>query len=106
MVKRRKSKKIKRRSQNSETYNHTKTDNFFKKYGIIILIFFGVIGFILDPQLWYDMGNVLWAAVPVVGILLFYSVLSGDKKNPINPVGKFFILFIIFFIIGSLILGF
>jgi hypothetical protein len=90
-------KKIKKRKKiNKEIeYDHSKIDNFLKKYGILILIGFGVLGFILDPTLWYNIGERVWIALPVIGILAFYSLLSGDKKQPFNFVGVLFIVIIL-----------
>ena len=89
--KRKKRKKISRETD----YDHSKTDNFLKKYGIFILIGFGALSFILDPTTWYNVGENIWIALPVVGILAFYSLLSGDKKQPFNPVGLVFIVIIL-----------
>ena len=88
--------KKKRKKISRETdYDHSKIDNFLKKYGIFILIGFGVLSFILDPTTWYNVGESICIALPVVGILAFYSLLSGDKKQPFNPVGLAFIVIIL-----------
>ena len=88
--------KKKRKKISRETkYDHSKIDNFLRKYGIIILIGFGILSFILSPSTWYNIGENIWIALPVVGILIFYSLLSGDKKQPFNLVGLAFIVIIL-----------
>ena len=93
MVKK-KSKKRKKISRETD-YDHSKIDNFLKKYGILILIGSGILGFILDPSLWYNIGERVWIALPVIGILAFYSLMSGDREQPFNIVGLGFILMIL-----------
>ena len=92
MKKKKTKKKIKK-----DSYDHTKTDNFFKKYGLLILIGFGVSSFVLDPELWF--------ALPVVGILAFFAMSSGEKKSDggttFNVVGLGFIIIILIFAILS-----
>ena len=92
MVKK-KSKKRKKISRETD-YDHSKIDNFLKKYGIFILIGFGVLSFILDPTTWYNIGENIWITLPVIGILAFYSLMSGDRKQPFNIVGLAFIVII------------
>ena len=88
--------KKKRKKINKEIENdHSKIDNFLKKYGILILIGFGILGFILDPTLWYNIGENIWITLPVIGILAFYSLMSGDREQPFNIVGLGFILMIL-----------
>ena len=101
-------KKKKRKTKNiinKNSYDHTKIDNFFKKYGLIILIFFGVASFALDPELWQGIGENVWVALPVIGILAFFAMSSGKKKsdggNSFNVVGLAFIIIILIFAILS-----
>ena len=100
MIKKKKKKKIKK-----DSYDHTKTDNLFKKYGLLILIGFGVASFVLDPELWQTMGENIWVALPVIGILALFSVSSGEKKSDggttFNVVGLGFIIIILIFAILS-----
>ena len=99
-IKKNEKKKIKK-----DSYDHTKTDNFFNKYGLLILIGFGVAGFALDPELWQRMGESIWAILPVIGILAFFSMSSGERKsdgsNSFNVVGLVFIVIILIFAILS-----
>lgn len=91
-----KKKRKKRKKINKEIeYDHSKIDNFLKKYGIFILIGFGVLSFILDPTTWYNVGENIWIALPVIGILAFYSLMSGDREQPFNIVGLGFIVIIL-----------
>ena len=103
MVKKKKRKTKKKIKKDS--YDHTKTDNFFKKYGLIILIGFGVVGFALDPELWQRMGGSIWAVLPVIGILAFFSMDSREKKsdgtNSFNVVGFAFIIILLIYAILS-----
>ena len=103
MVKKKKKKTKKKIKKDS--YDHTKTDNFLKKYGLLILIGFGVVGFALDPDLWKRMGENIWAVIPVIGILAFFAMDSGEKKsdggNSFNVVGLVFIVIILIFAILS-----
>jgi hypothetical protein len=101
-------KKKKKKTKNKikkDSYDHTKTDNFFKKYGLLILIGFGVASFVLDPELWQRMGENIWFALPVVGILAFFAMSSGEKKSDggttFNVVGLGFIIIILIFAILS-----
>ena len=93
MVKKKKKTKKKKRNKKSsnkkDSYDHTKTDNFFKKYGVLILVGLAVAGF----------------ALPVIGILAFYAMNSGEKKSDggssFNLVGLGFIIIILIFAILS-----
>ena len=103
MIKKKKKKTKKKIKKDS--YDHTKTDNFFKKYGLLILIGFGVASFVLDPELWQRMGENIWVALPVIGILAFFAMSSGEKKSDggttFNVVGLGFIIIILIFAILS-----
>ena len=109
MVKKKKKTKKKKRNKKSsnkkDSYDHTKTDNFFKKYGVLILVGLAVAGFALDPELWQRMGENIWVALPVIGILAFYAMNSGEKKSDggssFNLVGLGFIIIILIFAILS-----
>ena len=90
-------KKRKRRNnlKKEPEYDYSKFDNFIKKYGILVFIGIGILSFILSPSTWYNIGENVWIALPVIGILAFYSLLSGDKKQPFNLVGLAFIVIIL-----------
>jgi hypothetical protein len=100
-----KQKKKTKKNIKKDSYDHTKTDNFFKKYGLLILIGFGVVGFALDPELWQTMGKNIWVVLPVIGILAFFAMSSGEKKSDggttFNGVGLGFIIIILIFAILS-----
>ena len=59
----------------------------------------------LAPELWKRMGENIWVALPVIGILAFFSMDSGEKKsdgrNSFNVVGLVFIVIILIFAILS-----
>jgi len=97
-VKKKKRKKRSKKSYSGEDkYDHTGVDNFFKKYGVLIVIGFGVASFALDPGFWKDTGKRILYALPAVGWLAFYSILSADKEEgeSFNLVGLGFIVIIL-----------
>ena len=90
-----KKKKKKRIARKDNEHDFTEFDNFLKKYGIFILVGFGILSYILTPETWDNIGENIWVALPVIGILAFYSLLSGDNKQPFNLVGLGFIVIIL-----------
>jgi len=98
--KRKTKKKIKK-----DSYDHTKIDNFFKKYDLLILIGFGVASFALVPELWQRMGKNILTVLPLVGILAFFSMILGEEKSDggtaFNVAGLGFIIIILIFAILS-----
>ena len=94
-----------RKKIKKDSYDHTKTDNFFKKYGLLILIGFGIASFVLDPELWQTMGKNILVVLPVIGILAFFAISSGEKKSDggttFNLAGLAFIIILLIFAILS-----
>lgn len=70
---------------------------------VMAALFIGSVS--LAPELWQRMGENIWVALPVIGILAFYSMNSGEKKSDggssFNLVGLGFIIIILIFAILS-----